>query len=333
MVGTYGRGFWILDDITPLQQLTPEVAASDVHLFDPRDAYRFHNITGSMNMPNDPSVGENPPRGASINYWLGSVPEGDVTIEIANAMGETIRTLEGSKKPGLNRVMWNLRDSSETQIKLRTKPQYADWVDLGERRWRSGGGGITILQPPGTYTVTLVVGGQEQSQQLTVLKDPTSEGSEADIRVQIAKVEQIREDYDAAAAIVNQAELIRRQLYDLTALLEDQGDAAEIIIAAEELDAEIIAVEETVMRLRGTGTGQDGVRWPTRIVGRLRYLAGTVATADFPPNDQQGEVHAVLRERLDQSRAAWTALLENELPAFNRMLQQRNLPRLISDQP
>ena len=117
----------------------------------------------------------------------------------------------------------------------------------------------------------------------------------------------------------------------MTALLEDQDDTAEIITAAEELDGEIIAVEEMLMQLRNTGTGQDGVRWPAKIVNRLRYLAGTVATADFPPNDQQGEVHAVLRERLDQSRAAWTALLENELPAFNRMLQQRNLPRLISD--
>ena len=60
---------------------------------------------------------------------------------------------------------------------------------------------------------------------------------------------------------------------------------------------------------------------------------GTVATADFPPNDQQGEVHVVLEERLEQSRAAWTALLEGEVAAFNRMLQERNLPRLISDEP
>ena len=204
-------------------------------------------------------------------------------------------------------------------------------MDLGERRWRSGGTGVTILQSPGIYIVTLSVGGQEQTQQLTVLKDPTSDGSEADIRAQIAKAEEIRDDYDAAAAIVNQMELIRRQLYDLTALLEDQGDAEDIVTAAEELDGEIIAVEETVIRLTGTGTGQDGVRYPTRIVGRLRYLAGTVTTADFPPNDQQGEVHVVLRERLDQSRAAWNALLEGEVAAFNRMLQQRNLPRLISE--
>ena len=331
VVGTYGRGFWVLDDITPLQQLTSQVASSAAHLFEPRDAYRFHNITGSSNMPNDLSDGENPPRGASINYWLGSVPDGDVTIGIANSAGETVSTLEGSKKPGINRVMWNLRDQSETQIKLRTKPQYADWVDLGERRWRSGGTGVTILQSPGIYIVTLSVGGQEQTQQLTVLKDPTSDGSEADIRAQIAKAEEIRDDYDAAAAIVNQMELIRRQLYDLTALLEDQGDAEDIVTAAEELDGEIIAVEETVIRLTGTGTGQDGVRYPTRIVGRLRYLAGTVTTADFPPNDQQGEVHVVLEARLEQSRAAWEALLQGEVAAFNRMLQQRNLPRLISD--
>jgi hypothetical protein len=175
--------------------------------------------------------------------------------------------------------------------------------------------------------------GQRQSQQLTVLKDPNSDGSEADIRAQIAKVEEIRADYDDAAVIVNQMELIRRQLYDLTALLQDQDDAAQIITAAAELDAEIIEVEETLMQLKITGTGQDGFRWPPMLVAQLRYVSNGVATADFPPNVQQGQVHTVLRERFDQSRAAWTALLENELPTFNRMLQQGNLPRLISDQP
>ncbi|NIM51985.1 MAG: sialidase, partial [Gemmatimonadales bacterium] len=110
VVGTYGRGFWILDDITPLQQLTADVAASDAHLFAPRPAYRFRPITAPMSMFDDWSAGENPPYGASLNYWLAQEPDAEVKIRIMDASGDTIRTLEGTKHAGINRVWWNLRD-------------------------------------------------------------------------------------------------------------------------------------------------------------------------------------------------------------------------------
>ena len=325
VVGTYGRGFWILDDITPLQQLTSAVASSDVHLFQPRQAYRFHNITSPMSMPNDPSVGENPSYGASISYWLAAANEDSVTIEIADASGKTIRTLEGSAKAGINRVQWNLRTDPSTQIKLRTKPRYADWVDLGSERWRSGGGGISLLVPPGDYTVTLSAGGREYKQQLEVLKDPNSEGTEADIAIQMELVRAIRDDYTAAAELVNRVEWIRRQLYDLKPVLEDKGDADEIIQLADSLDAKLIGVEEKLVRLTTTGTGQDGVRYPTMLAGRLRYLAGAVATADFPPTDQHREVHEVLKDRLARYRVELDSLFETDLPAFNAKLRARNL--------
>ncbi|HXF05439.1 MAG TPA: sialidase, partial [Blastocatellia bacterium] len=109
VVATYGRGFWILDDITPLQQLTPQVLAAEAHLFAPRPAYRFHPITPPMMMSNDPTAGQNPPYGASINYYLKSVPSGDVTIRILDARGQLVRTLQGTKQAGLNRVWWDLR--------------------------------------------------------------------------------------------------------------------------------------------------------------------------------------------------------------------------------
>jgi photosystem II stability/assembly factor-like uncharacterized protein len=332
VVGTYGRGYWILDDVTPLQQLTSEVIASRAHLFQPRDAYRFHNITSPMSMPNDPSGGENPPYGASINYWLASEPDGDATIRIANASGETVRTLTGTKHAGINRVAWNLRGEPSTQIKLRTTPLYADWVELGEDRWRPAPRGRTsILQPPGTYTVTLAVSGQEYTQSLTVLKDPNSEGTTANIRTQLALVTEIRDDLNVASDMVNRIEWVRRQLYDLKAVLEDQGDADEIVASAEELDGKLIGVEEKLIQMRLTGTGQDGVRWPAKLVGRLGYLAGAVATADFPPADQHGEVHQVLKERLQRVRQELDALLGTDLPAFNRLLQQRNLAPVITD--
>ena len=122
VVGTYGRGYWILDDVTPLQQLTPEVAASAAHLFAPRPAYRFQPISAPFTMFDDQSDGENPPYGASLNYWLAEATDDGVTVEIANAAGEVVRTLEGTANAGVNRVWWDLMNEPVEQVRLRTKP-------------------------------------------------------------------------------------------------------------------------------------------------------------------------------------------------------------------
>ena len=87
VVGTYGRGFWILDDLTPLQQLTPEAMASAAHLFAPRDAYRFRPITPPSVPYSDPTEGTDPEYGASINYWLADAADEAPTVEIVNADG------------------------------------------------------------------------------------------------------------------------------------------------------------------------------------------------------------------------------------------------------
>ncbi|MFQ5742469.1 MAG: WD40/YVTN/BNR-like repeat-containing protein, partial [Acidobacteriota bacterium] len=329
VLGTYGRGFWILDDITPLQQLTPEIRAAAAHLFEPRPAYRFRPITSPMSMPNDPTAGRNPPYGASINYWLASEPEGDVRIRITNQAGDMIRTLEGTKSAGINRLWWDLRGEPSTQIKLRTKPLYADWVDLGEDGWRDGGGRISILEPPGTFTVSLEVGGRQFSQQLRLLKDPNSEGSEADIAAQTAMLHELQSDMNTAADLVNRIEWVRRQLADLRERLQDLADGEELVGAADELGGTFVALEEKLMQLKLTGTGQDGVRWPAMLVSRIGYLANTTAIADFPPTDPQRQVQLLLEERLQRAQQEMDKLLRTDLPAFNRLLEKRNLGPVI----
>ena len=110
VVGTYGRGFWILDDLTPLQQLTPEAMGSASHLFTPRDAWRFRPITPPSVPYSDPTEGTDPEYGASINYWLAERAEETPTIEIVDSAGEVVRTLQGTNNAGINRVHWDLRD-------------------------------------------------------------------------------------------------------------------------------------------------------------------------------------------------------------------------------
>ncbi len=331
VVGTYGRGFWILDDLGPLQQMTPAVMASDAHLFEPRDAYRFRPISAQMTMFDDPVAGQNPDYGATINYWLGQEPEDSVKLRILDMAGDTVRTLNGTTQVGVNRVTWNLQTEQTTEIKLRTKPQYADWVDLGDERWRSAPQGrFSHLVAPGTYTVALSVDGREYRRNVRVLKDPHSEGTETDIAAQTEMLETLYADINRAADAINKIEWLRRQLYDLQDVVEDQDDGEDILAASKELDEKLLDVEERLIQLRQTGTGQDAVRWPARVVGRLNYLAGVVGTADFPPTDSHAEVQALLEERLTRYLSELEQLLSTDVAAFNEILRERDLAKLIS---
>ena len=331
VIGTYGRGFWIMDDLTPLQQLTDDVRTSSAYLFDPRDAYRFNSRTAPAAHTTDMSIGENPPNAAYINYWLGTEAAGSpVTIRVNDATGALIRTLTGTSIAGINRIFWDFQGEQSTPIRRRVPPLYADWVDYGPERVQIQNG-LAVRHPPGTYTVTLEVGDEAFTQELNVLQDPSSDGTMESIRAQLSLHEEIRNDYDAAADAINRIEWLRRQLYDLVDVLQDQGSAADLIESAGNLDDALITIEEDLMQLRTTGTGQDGVRYPAKVLGKLRHLSNSVNSADFSPTDQHGEVHLVLREILMNARAQLDDLVEDGLANFNRILAERGLNPLISE--
>jgi hypothetical protein len=213
-------------------------------------------------------------------------------------------------------------------IRLRTKPLYADWVELPEQGWRPGGGRLSVLQLPGTYTVVLQVDGQTHTQQLTVLKDPNSDGTIAEIEEQTAMVVAIRQDLDAAASVVNEIELIRRQMYDLESVVRAKGEEGDVLAALDSLDQKLIAIEGQLIQMK-ISQGGDGIRWPALVVNQLSYLARNVATADFRPTDQQREVHQVLRDQLAQAKGQFDEVLQSDLPALNRTLQQNNVAQII----
>ena len=332
VVGTYGRGIWIMDDITPLQQLTNKVTSSAAHLFEPRKTYRFRSITSPFTMSDDQSAGENPPKGASINYWLKQAADDSATIRISDSSGNLIKTMKGPSVAGINRVWWDLQGEPSTKIVLRTKPLYADWVQLDEDGTRDAVlGRISTLTPPGTYTVELEAAGKKSSQRLTVVKDPHSEGSITNIVEQTEMVQNIQADMNSVASLINRVEIIRSQIYDLRTITKDHNAADEIASAIESLDEKLINVEDKFYQMKLTGTGQDRVRWPAMLAGRLSYLAGNVAVADFPPNDQQREVHQILKERLTVHEKQFNNILRNELPAFDRLMKKHNLAGIITE--
>src|SRR5215813_1160280 len=332
VVATYGRGFWILDDLAPLQQLTPETMAADAHLFAPRPAYRFRGATVPFSQSDDPTAGQNPPYGASINYYLKAAPKSEVKIRIEDAEGKTVRTFTSSKNAGLNRISWDLQGEPSKEIRLRTSPAYAPEIRVGPEGWRPapGAGRISLLLPPGTYTVKLTVDGQEVSQPLVVRKDPHSSGSEADIKAQMEMLTDLRKDLESAAEMVNQIEIIRSQLDSLRSLLASGAESQPIKTAADDLDQKLIEVEDNLIQRKLTGSGQDGVRWPTKLISKINYLAGGLSSSDFGPTTQQREVHAQFKEQLAALRKRLDEVMSKQFRAFNELLRELGIQNIIT---
>ncbi len=324
VIGTYGRGIWILDDITPLQQLTPEITASAAHLFAPRPAYRFRPITSPYSMFDDPSAGENPPVGAPINYWLSTEATDSLTITITDASKVPIRQLHHKGKAGVNRLWWDLREDPSTAIIARNKPINAHWVSLGDKRAIPAPAvprGLTPLVKPGTYIVIIKVGDKEYSQPLKVIKDPNSDGSEADITAQYELVSTIKKDLNSVAGQVNQLEWVRRQLADMKEMIADRKETDDASKAIDSLAAKLTGVEETFVQLKMP----SGIRWNAQTTEKLLYLASAVETADFPPAQQHMDVYKVLKQRLQESQARAKQLMETELPVFMDRLKKYNV--------
>ncbi len=337
VLATYGRGFWILDDITPLEQMTPQITEANAYLFPPRDSYRFRTTVQPEAPAYDPTAGQNARYGAFLNYYLKSAPQKEVSIAIQDASGRTVRTLTGSRHTGLNRAVWDLRFTPTKEIRLRTSPEYAPEVTVGPEGWRPYGGPggvrISVLAPPGAYTAKLTVDGESYTQKLNVLKDPHSNGSEGDIQIQTKLIDSLSGQMNNMVDAVNQIEQIRAQLSVLEAELGHGQNVAAIRTSAGELDKKLIGIEENLIRLRVTGRGQDNVRWPPELIDKMGYLANEVESSDYAPTTQEVAVNDELKERAATYRQRLSLLLGKEVADFNALLRQRNVPNIISNAP
>lgn len=192
IAGTHGRGIWICDDISALQQLNDKVLASNAHLFDIRPGVQWLNdVTLSRFSGGQKNFrGENPDQGTAISYYLNSAPSGDVKITISDINGKVVRNIDGTKEAGLNRVQWNLRgDPPPRPAGFRGGPgggpqppnqaatpgqaPAAPVQAAGQGGGGFGGRRFNIGLPlePGVYLVKLIVDGKETATKVVVEAD------------------------------------------------------------------------------------------------------------------------------------------------------------------
>ena len=338
VVGTHGRGVYILDDVTPLRTWDAS-QSEDFHLFAPRPAYRFRSTADGRESEPDPHVvGESAPYGADINFSLKSgTPDVHVSIAGPNA---TIRTLTVAGHAGLNRMWWDLRYDNGSTITMQTPPLYEPWAPA-RRQYAAYGTRIPPagpIVPPGTYTVRVKAGANEQTTRLTVLPDPKSPGSQQSIEAQVAFSREVLGEIDEVARMGNALEAMRKQSQDLLAKLADDAHKTAVLQAVKTFESNMSAVEAKMIDLRNTGRSEDAFRQPVQLYERISWMIGQMVGTpgggsgggDLGPTDQQVAVNNGFKQELAAIAAEYKQITDKDLPAMNALLQQNSVAVVIA---
>lgn len=329
VAATHGRSFWILDDLTPLHQLSPETAASDLFLFKPRDAYRMGG--GSYPVP---GIGQNPPSGSVVYYYFKEKPEEEVALEFLDAQGNLIRRFtsrseEGGSaderrgrfdqrssvvtaERGMNRFVWDMRYPGAERV-----PGAVLWAGMLA-------GPVAV---PGTYKVRLIVGDKTLTQTWEWKKDPRLTTSREEFEEQFEFLIQIRDKLSQVNRGINRLRSLRSQIEQLLKKARAHQDAGQVVKRGELLLKTLKDVEDVLIQSRSKSP-QDPLNFPIKLNNKIAALASVVASSDHRPTDQSKELFKELAQKADAQLEILEHVFDKEVDALNKLAADAGIPAI-----
>jgi photosystem II stability/assembly factor-like uncharacterized protein len=317
VVSTYGRGLYVLDDVSPLEQMAADQSQAPVRLFTPRPTYRYTD--GGQ---------------ALVNFSLAAAPKDPIKLEILDAQGAVIRTLNPPAQTGLNRVRWDLRYEGPHLVELRATPPENSYLFDEPRfrgqhtrpvtHWGLEDAGAGPWANPGKYTVRLTVDGRALSAALEILRDPKIAGTDADLAASLKLQLRIREDITETADMVNQIEIVRRELEEVQrGLRAGKNQDAALKDVAAVMD-KLVAVEDRLLEPAARLSDDKYFQQAYRVYMNLLWLNGEVGPGagdvaggfDFRPTDTSVAVLETIEKNLADARVAYRAVMDNDVPAY-----------------
>jgi photosystem II stability/assembly factor-like uncharacterized protein len=322
IVATHGRAIWILDDATPIQQMSAQIAAKAAHLFPNRAATRYNTGGDAWNWGSQSFKGTNAPYGAQLTYWLGAKPAADslVKVEILQN-GSVIRTLKKpSAKEGFNRATWDLRYEAPKFL----TDMWPDSAEPGD--WRGRPQGPQAL--PGQYAVRLTVNGQSQEQPLTIRLDPTAGVTMAAVQTQFEQASRLNSVISNLIDTERNLVAFRGQVDERSKSgAEMRGESAkELVKAAGEEIAKLNAV-----RLQVTRPKSDVVPYYSegpRPLERAMSLMGSIDSGLNPSIPGQLEYAGDVRRDAQTVIDMVDRQVDATVKRINPLLQALGLPAL-----
>ena len=342
VVGTHGRSFWILDNITPLRQIDRDIANSDVVLFKPANAYRIRrDVNTDTPLPPEVPAGKNPPDGAIFDYYLKSNSTAPVELEVLDSSGNVIRTYASTDKPPYT---WDeLKQTLNVPLYWIRPPQILS-AEAGEHRWvwdlrttppESLGHQFPISAiphdtpqyplgagvPAGTYTVKLEANGQTITKQFDVKMDPRVTTTPDELSAQYGLETRIIAGMNASFDSLQQVRTVRDQLKGLASR------------APKDLAGTIAVLDGRVAALEGAGAfgPQTGAPGFARMNGELGTLLGYVDSADAEPTQAAQQTYTTLSTSLSALEVKWNNLKSKDIPSLNAKLHAANLPTVSTN--
>ena len=338
-IGTHGRGFWILDDITPLRQIDDKVVASNAYLFEPELTYRVRwNMNTDTPLPPDVPAGQNPPDGAVLDYYLRSAAPGPVTLEIFDSSGKLVRRYSSddplpppdpelaipsywprppqklSNQAGFHRFLWDLHYPPVPGI----KPEYP--IDAIYENTAPASTSPWVM--PGRYQVMLTANGQKLTRELTVEMDPRVKTPIAGLQQQFDLSHQIYEDILVLQPINEQVEQLRAQLKAQKAKSPSTANAAKLDAFSQKLDS--FAGAAGGRRRRG---GQQTATLSS-VRGALMEIFSVLQDVDATPTNQAAQAIPVLSNSTLALIKQWAEIQKTDLPQLKSQLNISELPKL-----
>ncbi len=333
VLGTHGRSIWILDDLTPIREWSKEVAGDPVHLFPAQPAIRWEHRPRF----HGEGLGQNPPKGAILNYSLRKKIEGEITLEILDPQGAVVRRFTGkeepqefeeddpdapeekretpvlSREPGVQRIAWDLTYQSATKIrgaKSEGDPEAAPRANAG------------------TYTVRLTAEGSSTTTPLEVRPDPRLEIPPADLDGQLMLARQIQDRINRLSDMVGQIRSVRDQLKVRIGALDGNSRATAWTKLAADLIARCDAVEDKLFNTKAQ-VEYDILAKGARLYSRLSPLLVFATDGSGAPTQGVKEVFADQSRELDGVAAEWEGLVKEGLGALARKSRELNLDDVV----
>jgi photosystem II stability/assembly factor-like uncharacterized protein len=368
VASTFGRGFWILDDITPLRHIAEVEAAPELALLQPETGWRVRwSENRDTPLPPEVPAGENPPEGALVDYYFAQAPHGDVTLSIYDAQGRLVRQYSNRPEPaspeaslppnvpaywfappvvlpahaGLNRFAWDLRDPAP-----RVLPYGYFGALLKYREVTLPDGAIRGHEPvaepgplvlPGTYRLVLTADGKTATQEMTVREDPRIKISSADLQAQVTLDRRLDAGLDASYDTYMSLVGVRQQI---EALLPASNDGEEPNPAGDpkpgatktspSADPLTVAAQHAAAQLHDVMEGEGETAGVGTSNRRLERLAEMVGTGDAAPADTLLQASKNACEDLDKALAQARDFLGAQLPELNAALRTAGRPTIAS---
>ncbi|MFT6940013.1 MAG: photosystem II stability/assembly factor-like uncharacterized protein [Cyclobacteriaceae bacterium] len=322
IAATHGRSFWMIDDLTPLHQLSDEVANKDFYLFKPDQSYRMNQ--DGWGSSNSKLEGTNHPNGVMLHYFIKKAAKDDeVSLSITEMDGSLIKTFSNKAKKksdqlpaktGGNRLVWDLRYPGFTEFP-------------GMILYSSPNRGPKAV--PGMYRAQLTINGKSTEQTFEIVKDPRLPNTAEDYQKQFDFLITVRDKVsEAHDAIID----IRETKGDIDYFKKKTADEEgfdEIRKMAEDLKMQLDEIENN-MHMTKNQAYQDPLNFGIRINNRLAFLMADQQRGDFPPTDQAESFRAEVTKEIDKELSDLNTLYEEQLNQLNRMIEEKGLKMIKS---